>query len=186
MSELSAELSGDRGLPPAAIERASPPSFARFTVGVAAIIVLDQLVKLAVVRSLPVYDSVNVIPHLLDLTYVRNTGVAFGLLNESTLPFKGLLTTSLAFVALGGIALYARQLQAHERWARLGLILILGGAFGNLIDRLRLGYVVDFVDVYWHNWHFWAFNVADAAITIGAVLVFLDLLLGNRHASRSV
>ena len=147
---------------------------------------LDQLVKLAVVRILPVYGSVNVIPDLLDLTYVRNTGVAFGLFNETSLPFKGLITSSLAFVALGGIALYARQLQAHERWARLGLMLILGGAFGNLVDRLRLGYVVDFVDVYWRNWHFWAFNVADAAISVGAVLVFLDLILGTRHASRSV
>ena len=147
---------------------------------------LDQLVKLAVVRILPVYGSVNVIPDLLDLTYVRNTGVAFGLLNETSLPFKGLITSSLAFVALGGIALYARQLQAHERWARLGLMLILGGAFGNLVDRLRLSYVVDFVDVYWRNWHFWAFNVADAAISVGAVLVFLDLILGTRHASRSV
>lgn len=155
-------------------------------IGVAAVVILDQLVKLAIVRMLPVYDSVTVIPHLLDLTYVRNTGVAFGVLNESSLPYKGVITTSLALIALGGIALYARQLQTHERWARRGLTLILGGAFGNLIDRLRLGYVIDFVDVYWHNWHFWAFNVADAAITFGAVFVFLDLFLGTRHASRSV
>jgi len=135
---------------------------------------------------LPVYDSVHVIPHVLDLTYVRNTGVAFGLLNDSSLPFKGLITSALAFIALAGIAFYARQLQAHERWARVGLMLILGGAFGNLVDRLRLGYVIDFIDVYWRNWHFWAFNVADAAITVGAVFVFIDLLLGTRHASRSV
>lgn len=166
--------------------RATTANTSRLVVGVAVIIILDQLAKLAVVRALPVYESVNVIPHLLDLTYVRNTGVAFGLLNESTLPFKGVLTASLACIALGGIALYARQLQAHERWARIGLTLILGGAFGNLIDRLRLGYVIDFVDVYWRNWHFWAFNVADAAITVGAIFVFLDLFLGTRHASRSV
>lgn len=165
---------------------ARPASSWGLVAGVAAVIVLDQIVKLAIVRTLPVYESVNVIPRLLDLTYVRNTGVAFGLLNESALPFKGVLTASLALIALVGIALYARQLQAHERWARIGLTLILGGALGNLIDRLRLGYVIDFVDVYWHNWHFWAFNVADAAITVGAVLVFLDLLLGTRHASRSV
>jgi len=165
---------------------AAPVSQRPLLIGVAAIVILDQLVKLAVVRAVPVYDSVTVIPHLLDLTYVRNTGVAFGLLNESSLPFKGLITTALALAALGGIAMYARQLQAHERWARVGLTLILGGAFGNLIDRVRLGYVVDFVDVYWRNWHFWAFNVADAAITVGAILVFFDLFLGTRHASRSV
>jgi signal peptidase II len=158
----------------------------RLLIGIAAIVVVDQLVKLAIVAALPVYESVTVIPNLLDLTYVRNTGVAFGLLNESSLPFKGVITTTLALAALGGIALYARQLQPHEKWARLGLTLILGGACGNLIDRVRLGYVIDFVDVYWRNWHFWAFNVADAAISVGAVFVFLDLLLGARHASRSV
>ena len=72
------------------------------------------------------------------------------------------------------------------RVARLGLACILGGAVGNLIDRVRQGYVLDFVDVYWKAWHFWAFNVADAAITIGAILVFVDLLLVKSHASDSV
>lgn len=157
-----------------------------FWIGIVTIIVLDQLTKLAVVAALPLYDSVSVIPNLLDLTYVRNTGLAYGLFNDSSLPFKGVLTTGLALAALGGIALYARQLQAHEKWARIGLSLILGGALGNLLDRVRLGYVVDFVDVYWQNWHFWAFNVADAAISVGAVCVFIDLFLGTRHASRSV
>jgi signal peptidase II len=71
--------------------------------------------------------------------------------------------------------------------ARLGLSLILGGAFGNLIDRALVGHVVDFVDVYWRNSHFWAFNVADAAITIGAILVLLDMIgLGRHHASHPV
>lgn len=169
-----------------AVPATAAPSSRRFLTGVLAVIVIDQLVKLAIVRALPVYESVTIIPHVLDFTYVRNTGVAFGVLNETSLPFKGVLTTALALLALGGIALYARQLQTHERWARVGLMLILGGAFGNLIDRLRLGYVVDFIDAYWGGWHFWAFNVADAAITFGAVFVFLDLLLGTRHASRSV
>ena len=70
--------------------------------------------------------------------------------------------------------------------ARLGLSLILGGAIGNLIDRLRQGYVIDFVDVYWGDWHFWAFNVADAAISVGATLVFIEVLFFNRHASHPV
>ena len=63
---------------------------------------------------------------------------------------------------------------------------ILGGAIGNLADRLRQGFVVEFVDVYWRDWHFWAFNVADAAITIGAILIFVELLFPRRHASHSV
>lgn len=176
------------GAPDSQIPAVAPSASrtSRLITGVLGIVLLDQLVKLAVIRALPVYESLTIIPHLLDFTYVRNTGVAFGVLNESSLPYKGVITTALALIALAGIGLYARQLQAHERWARLGLTMILGGALGNLLDRVRLGYVVDFVDVYWNTSHFWAFNVADAAISCGAVLVFLDLFLGNRHASRSV
>lgn len=160
-------------------------------VGVAGVVIaLDQLTKLLVVRALGIYDSVTIIPRVLDFTYVRNTGLAYGVLNESAVPYKPLITGALAIAALAGIGLYAWQLKPHERWARLGMALILGGAIGNLIDRARLGYVVDFVDVYWRSWHFWAFNVADAAISVGAVCVFVDLLLapkGTRNdASRTV
>ena len=91
------------------------------------------------------------------------------------------------FAALLAIAAYGAQLGFHDRLARFGLALILGGAFGNLIDRAVAGYVVDFVDVYWGDVHFWAFNVADSAITVGAILVILDTLgLGRRHASDPV
>jgi signal peptidase II len=93
-----------------------------------------------------------------------------------------MMTTMLAVIALAGIAYYARHVRAHERLARVGLSLILGGAIGNLTDRIRQGFVVDFVDVYWGDWHFWAFNVADAAITVGATLIFIELLLSSRHA----
>jgi signal peptidase II len=150
------------------------------------IIVLDQVTKALVDASLGLYDSSTVIPGLVDLVHVRNEGVAFGLLNNTDLPYKTAVTTMLAVAALAGIALYARQLQPREWVARLGLACILGGAVGNLIDRVRQGYVLDFVDVYWNSWHFWAFNVADAAITIGAILVFVDLLLVRSHASDSV
>ena len=88
--------------------------------------------------------------------------------------------------ALLGIAYYARHVRREEWLARLGLSMILGGAIGNLIDRALHGYVLDFVDVYWGTWHFWAFNVADASISVGAILVFADLLLVKPHASNSV
>jgi signal peptidase II len=151
------------------------------------VIAADQLTK-AIVRSvLAPYESMPVIPGLIDLTHVLNSGVAFGLLNELDLPFKNVVTTILAALALAGIAYYARHVRMEERLARLGLSLILGGAVGNLLDRLIAGRVIDFVDVYWQGWHFWAFNVADASITIGAVLVFVELLVFNRHhASHSV
>jgi signal peptidase II len=135
---------------------------------------------------LPLYDSLAVIPGLMDFVHVRNSGVAFGFLNYLEIASRGLVTTGLALVALIGIMYYARHLRPQELLARVGLSLILGGALGNLIDRFRAGYVTDFVDVYWREWHFWAFNVADASITIGAALVFLDLLVVNRHASDPV
>jgi signal peptidase II len=150
------------------------------------LVVADQVTKWLVFRSLGLYDTISVIPGFFDLVHVRNEGVAFGLLNNADLPFKAVITTTLAVAALLGIGLYARQLQPHERIARLGLACILGGAIGNLIDRVRQGYVLDFVDIYWNSWHFWAFNVADASITIGAILVFADLLLVKQHASDPV
>ncbi len=151
------------------------------------VVAADQIAKAVVRATLPLFDSVTVIKGLVDFIHVRNEGVAFGLLNDSTVPFKPVLTTALAALALGGIGYYARHIRPDERLARIGLSLVLGGAIGNLADRLRVAYVIDFVDVYWRNWHFWAFNLADASITIGAILVFVDLLLVKRHhASHSV
>ena len=89
--------------------------------------------------------------------------------------------------ALGTLTWYGATLPADQRLARLGLALIVGGAAGNLIDRIASGYVVDFVDLYWRDWHFWAFNVADAAITVGVSLMILDLLqIGRHRVSRAV
>lgn len=151
------------------------------------IVAVDQLSKFLVRSTIPLYAKRVIIPSLLDFTHVQNTGAAFGLLNAADFPFKTALMIAIATLALVAISIYARQLGAHEKLSRYGLALILGGAFGNLIDRALAGYVVDFVDVYWGEAHFWAFNVADAAITIGAILVLLEMVgLGRRHASSPV
>jgi len=149
-------------------------------------VLLDQVTKAIVDASLPLYGTKTVIPRFFDLVHVRNAGVAFGLMNSLEHPWKTFITTSLALIALVSIAYYARHVRDEERFARLGLSLILGGAVGNLVDRVRQGFVIDFVDVYWRGWHFWAFNVADAAITVGAILVFIDILFLNPHASHPV
>jgi signal peptidase II len=150
----------------------------------AAIVIFDQITKAIVRERLPLGESRTLIPDLLDLTHVQNTGAAFGLLNATDFAYKPVVMIAIAAIALVAIAAYATQLGFHERLARFGLALILGGAFGNLIDRAVWGHVVDFVDVYWGATHFWAFNVADAAITCGAILVLLDMIgLGRRHAS---
>ena len=150
------------------------------------IVIVDQITKALVRATIPLYDSVGVIPGLLDITHVRNPGVAFGLLSDLDFAGREVVTTALALLALAGIIYYARHLRPDERLARLGLSVILGGAVGNLIDRFRVGYVIDFVDVNWQGWHFWAFNVADASITIGALLVFIELLTHRHHVSHPV
>ena len=153
----------------------------------AVIVAVDHVTKAIVRQVLPLGESRSIIPEILDLTHVHNTGAAFGLLNAADFPYKPIVMIAVAAVALVAIAAYATQLGFHERLARFGLALILGGAFGNLIDRAIFGYVVDFVDVYWRTAHFWAFNVADSAITIGAILVLLDMIgIGRRHASHPV
>jgi signal peptidase II len=153
----------------------------------AIVVALDQVTKAIVRQILPLGESRSIIPDFLDLTHVHNTGAAFGLLNAVEFPYKPLVMIAIAALALVAIAAYATQLGFHEKMARFGLALILAGAFGNLIDRAAFGFVVDFVDVYWGMTHFWAFNVADSAITIGAILVLLDMIgLGRRHASYPV
>jgi signal peptidase II len=135
---------------------------------------------------LPLQASVNIVPGLLDLTHVRNTGAAFGLLNAADFPFKSTLILLIAAAALVAIALYAGRVSSDATLARIGLALILGGAIGNLIDRAVAGYVVDFVDLYWGEYHFWAFNVADSAITTGATLLVLDMLGVRWHVSKAL
>ena len=141
-----------------------------------AIVALDQATKALVRSRFELHDSLEIIPGLFNLTRVHNYGAAFGLMNAADFPFKTVVLSIVATVALLALTVYASTLPVEQLLARVGLALIVGGAAGNLIDRLRAGYVVDFVDVYWRSWHFWAFNVADAAITVGVAFMILDLL----------
>jgi len=148
---------------------------------------VDQIVKAIVRRHIALNESIAIIPGFFDLTRVHNTGTAFGFMNATDFPFKTVILACVAIGALAALAVYAATLPADQWLARIGLALILGGAAGNLIDRITAGYVVDFVDLYWSGWHFWAFNVADASITVGVALMILDLLgAGHRHVSRAV
>ena len=147
------------------------------------VVALDQLTKWLVRVRVPLHDSVQVIPNLLDITHVRNTGAAFGFLNGVDFPGKTLLIGVVAVVALIGVALYSGTLSNQQLLPRLGMALIIGGAAGNLIDRIVIGSVVDFVDAYWGTFHFWAFNVADSAITVGVAVMILDMIGTGSHAS---
>jgi len=148
------------------------------------IVAVDQATKAMVKQALPLHDSVTIIPGFMDFTHVLNSGAAFGILNGVDFPFKTVAIAVIAMAALIGVGLYAASISHHQLIARVGLALILGGAAGNLIDRVLFGSVVDFVDVYWRNHHFWAFNVADSAISVGVAIMILDMLgVQSRSAS---
>jgi signal peptidase II len=147
---------------------------------------VDQATKAMVRASLPLHDSVTVIPGFFDITHALNSGAAFGILNGADFPFKTVIIAVIATAALIGVGVYAASLSHHQLVARIGLALIIGGAAGNLIDRVLTGSVVDFVDVYWGTHHFWAFNVADSAISVGVTMLILDMLTTGPHVSKTV
>jgi signal peptidase II len=156
--------------------------------GVAAVVVVaDQLTKLLVQQQLDLYQSVPVIPHFFNLTRVHNTGAAFGMLDGAGLPYQSAVLTTIRLAALAGLTWFAATLPPTHRLARGGLALVVGGAAGNLVDGLLLGHVVDFLDFYWGGWHFWSFNVADAAITVGMAFVILDQIgIGQQRVPGTV
>jgi signal peptidase II len=149
------------------------------------ILALDQFTKELIRRSLDLHASAPVVPGLVDFTHIRNTGAAFGILDSANFPYKTAFIAIIASAGLIGVAVYSASLASHQLAARVGLALIIGGAAGNLIDRVFVGYVVDFVDVYWREYHFWAFNVADSAITIGVAIMILDMLGVGAHVSKT-
>jgi signal peptidase II len=153
----------------------------------AGIVLADQATKAMIRSSLDLHESATVIPGFFDLTRVHNTGAAFGFLDPVDFPYKAVVLSLVAVAALVGLALYAATLDATQRLTRTGLAFVIGGAAGNLIDRVTAGYVLDFVDLYYGDWHFWAFNVADAAINVGVALMILELLgVGRVRVPRAV
>jgi len=147
------------------------------------IVAADQGTKALIRATLPLHASRTIVPGLVDFTHVLNSGAAFGFLNGVDFPFKTVVIAVIATAALIGVGMYAASLAHHQLIARLGLALIIGGAAGNLIDRVVAGSVVDFVDVYWGLHHFWAFNVADSAISIGVAIMILDMLGVDRRGA---
>jgi signal peptidase II len=137
---------------------------------------LDQVTKQLIVRQLGWFDVLPVMPHL-NLVHMRNTGAAFSMFRTAAPAVFILLGTAVSI----GILWWLRRNPRGQNLVAVALSLILGGALGNVIDRATRGYVVDFIDCYWGDWHFAAFNVADSAITIGAGLLILDMLLEGRR-----
>jgi signal peptidase II len=143
-----------------------------------AVVALDQSTKFLVTRFLDLYERVVVLP-VLDFTLLHNTGAAFSLLADASGWQRGFFITLGLVVSVGLTAWMWRQPRG-ERMLPIALALIIGGAVGNVIDRVAYGYVVDFVHVHWGGAYFPAFNIADSAITIGAGLLLLDAFREHR------
>lgn len=150
-----------------------------------AILILDQATKSLVERTMLPHESIPVTAFFA-LTYVRNTGAAFGVLAAAPAGVRLPLFVAVTVLAAAALLSYLRHTPADQRWRVMALGGILGGALGNLLDRVRYGEVIDFLDVHWGELHWPAFNVADAAITVGVVIVLVQSVGAvDREAARA-
>ncbi|MEW6382218.1 MAG: signal peptidase II [bacterium] len=145
----------------------------------AAILALDVGTKYLAQAFLSRIHSLAIIPNFFHLTYVENRGAAFGFLAETSARFRIPFFIFISLVAIVVIVILYRKAEGGA-WIHLALIFILGGALGNLIDRLRFGWVIDFLDFHWYHHHWPAFNVADTAISIGVGMLIIDMFLSKK------
>lgn len=143
------------------------------------VLVLDQWTKIYIDRTYELYQSLTVVENFFNITYVRNKGAAFGMLSDS--PFRIPFFIAIALVASGAILFYLHRLTDQQKLGAVSLALIFSGAIGNLIDRIRMGEVIDFLDAHWYQYHWPAFNVADSAITVGVALLMIDMWCQERE-----
>lgn len=142
------------------------------------VLVLDLASKSVMSHYLVLNERLAIFPGF-NLTLMHNTGAAFSFLRDAS-GWQRWFFTAIALAVSVGIVVWLRRLHAEQRWLAVALTLILGGALGNVWDRVTLGYVVDFIEVYYQDWYWPAFNVADSAISAGAVILVLDSLLSGR------
>ncbi|PYS50789.1 MAG: signal peptidase II [Acidobacteria bacterium] len=142
---------------------------------VIATLILDRWTKAWIQNRFELNASATVIDGLFNITYVRNTGVAFGIFSSISSPAKSLLLSIFTAFAAILVITYSVRSSARNRLLQVALALILGGALGNLYDRLAYGYVVDFLELYFRTYHWPSFNVADSAISIGVLLLALEI-----------
>jgi signal peptidase II len=143
---------------------------------VTVILIADQLTKFIVDQTMPLHHSIPIIDDLFSLTYIRNTGAAFGILSGSAAAFRLPFLLLFSTVAIIFIIIMLRRLPDRETGLITALAFILGGAIGNLIDRVAYGEVIDFLDFYWSRFHWPAFNLADSFITIGVLITVYYLI----------
>ncbi|MGV8059548.1 MAG: signal peptidase II [Smithellaceae bacterium] len=156
-----------------------------FILGAAVIIALDQITKAAISSRFLMHESYEVLNGFFNLVYVMNPGAAFGFLSGASATFRYIFFIGVTFIAILLIIYYLVKSKPGSIVSVISLTLIFAGAVGNLIDRIRFGAVVDFLDVYIGTWHWPAFNVADSAITVGAILIIWEMVISNKKKNLS-
>lgn len=151
--------------------------YAKFAAVVVLVVLLDQITKMMVLRTIPLYERIVAIPGFFNLTHVRNPGGAFGFLAQNGAVWRHWLFLGASFFALGIILYFYHQTPKTLPWLAGSLAMIFGGAVGNMIDRIRFGEVVDFLDVYIASYHWPTFNIADSAVSVGIGIFILHILL---------
>jgi signal peptidase II len=138
------------------------------------VIVLDQITKIWVSATLVLHETIPVLP-FFNLRLLHNPGAAWSILATAG-GWQRWFLSGLALIVSAIIVVWITRLNSQQRWLAFALALILGGAIGNVIDRMMYGYVIDFIDIYYQQWHWPAFNIADSAISVGAVMLLIDAL----------
>ena len=167
------------GKPSASQPRRASMGVKLFVLVASAVVVLDQITKLLVLAGMPLYHSIPVIPGFFSLTHIHNPGGAFGFMAAGHPGLRNLLFIGVSSIAMVLLVFFYRSTPRTHPYLAAALAMIFGGAIGNLIDRLRFGEVVDFLDVYLGTYHWPAFNVADSAISIGITIFILHVVLGK-------
>ncbi len=143
------------------------------------IVIADQVTKHIILQEVGLHASIPVIPGFFHITHIQNPGGAFGFLANQSAMVRGILFLFVSTLAVGLVLWFYHKTPPTHRWLAAGFALIVGGAIGNLIDRVRFGKVVDFLDFFIRGWHWPAFNVADSAITIGITIFIIHVVLGR-------
>jgi signal peptidase II len=147
------------------------------------LLVVDQLSKLYIDRNFLLGESVTVLENFFHITYIRNKGAAFGILSGS--PWRVPFFVTIGVIACAALLWYLYSTRPDQKLLQIALVMVFSGAIGNIIDRVRLSEVIDFIDVHWYQYHWPAFNIADSAITVGVGLMILDLWLEERRQTKA-
>jgi signal peptidase II len=150
--------------------------YAKLAVISGLIAIFDQISKAVVLKNLPIHDSIPLISGFFSITHIQNPGGAFGFMANQSSSLRSVIFIFISLLAIGLVYYFYRNTPKTHPWLASGFALIFGGAIGNLIDRIRFGKVIDFLDIYIGSYHWPAFNVADSAISIGVAIFLFHLL----------